>query len=735
MLLLAAAAAALGAVWFSGAALPLALGDPGAFVRWGTPVVSALRNLVAAGAVGCLVLAVGVLPRRLPVPRKASADDGAPRPGAQTEPTGQGEQPERPGEGAPPARTSRRDLSARQTVDADGRAYPTALLLAGGFAVAWTLVNALHLVLTYARAGRVPLDDPTFGDQLLSFVTEVTLGRSLLATTIIAACVAVLALAVATPTGAAWTLVLAVSAFAFQSATGHASQNSSHELALSSLFLHLLGAGVWIGALLGLALLAGRLGRDAAPAVRRFSVLAGWCLVAVGVSGLVSAALRVGSLDDLGSRYGLLVLVKVVLLGVLGGIGLAHRLAVVRRLEGAPSGRAVRAGIDGSPSGTGVLVGSTGADDGEAPAAVSPGPGRVRMLLWRLVVVELAVMGAVSGVASALASTPTPVPDEPPSAPTPAQIVTGHLLPPELTFEQWFVQWRWDVLIAFGCAAALFVYLRWVVRLRRRGDAWPVGRTVSWVIGVVVLVWTGNGGPAMYGHILFSAHMVQHMVLAMVIPMFLVLGAPVTLAMRALPARHDGSRGPREWILTIVHSRYGQFFANPVVAAVNFAGSMIVFYYSPAFEIALRTYAGHLAMTAHFLLAGYFFANALIGIDPGPRRIGYPQRLLVLFATMAFHAFFGVALMSGDLLLVPDWFGLLGREWGPSAIVDQQRGGALAWGIGEIPVLVLAVLVAVAWTRDDERTARRRDRKVERDGDVEMDEYNAMLERLGRGER
>ncbi len=654
VLLVAAVVAALAAVWFSGAALPLALGDPGAFVRWGTPVVSALRNLLAAGVVGSLVLAVGVLPRKAEAP------------------------------------------GPRQTAEVDGRAYPTALLLAGGFAVAWTLVGALHLALTYARAGRTRLDDPTFGDQLLSFATEVTLGRSLLATVIIAACVAVLALAVATPTGAAWTLALAVSAFAFQSATGHASQNSSHELALSSLFLHLLGAAVWIGALLGLALLAGRLGRDVAPAVRRFSVLAGWCLVAVGVSGIVSAVLRVGTLEDLGSRYGLLVLAKVVLLAVLGAIGLAHRLAVVRRLE-----------------------------EG----------GRVRVLLWRLVVVELAVMGAVSGVASALASTPTPVPDLPPAAPTPAQIVTGHLLPPELTFAQWFVQWRWDVLIAFGCAAALFVYLRWVVRLHRRGDAWPVGRTVSWVLGVVVLVWTGNGGPAMYGHILFSTHMVQHMVLAMVIPLFLVLGAPVTLAMRALPARHDGGRGPREWILTIVHSRYGQLFAHPVVAAVNFAGSMFVFYYSPAFEFALRTYAGHLAMTVHFLLAGYFFANALVGIDPGPRRIGYPQRLLLLFATMAFHAFFGVALMSGELLLVPDWFGLLGRDWGPSAIVDQQRGGALAWGIGEIPVLALAVLVAISWTRDDERTARRRDRKVERDGDIEMDEYNAMLERLGRGER
>lgn len=140
-------------------------------------------------------------------------------------------------------------------------------------------------------------------------------------------------------------------------------------------------------------------------------------------------------------------------------------------------------------------------------------------------------------------------------------------------------------------------------------------------------------------------------------------------------------------------------------------------------------------MVVHFTLAGYLFANALVGVDPGPRRPGYPQRLLLLFATMAFHAFFGVALVSGEVLLVPEWFGLLGRDWGPDALTDQQHGGAVAWGIGELPTLALAVAVAVAWARDDERTARRRDRRVDRDGDTELEEYNAMLARLAGQDR
>jgi putative copper resistance protein D len=327
------------------------------------------------------------------------------------------------------------------------------------------------------------------------------------------------------------------------------------------------------------------------------------------------------------------------------------------------------------------------------------------------------------------------VPETPPADPTPAYLLTGHPLPPEDTALNWLTQWRVEPITAAAALAGLVVYLRWVRRLHARGDRWPWPRAASWIAGMAVFAWVTQGGPNVYGHVLFSAHMVQHMLLVMVVPVLVVLGAPVTLALRALPARAatapgDASCGPREWLLALVHSRVARFFSHPIVAAVNFAGSMIVFYYSELFAWSLRTPEGHLFMVVHFSLAGYLFANALIGVDPGPNRPGYPQRLLLLFATMAFHAFFGVTLISGNELLVADWFGLMGRPWGPGALADQRIGGSIAWGIGELPTLALAIGVAVAWARDDERTARRRDRKVAREGDVEMDEYNAMLARL-----
>ncbi len=686
-------------VWFSGAALPALVLDPGPLVRWGLPVTETLGEVAAATTIGALVLAVCVLPRR---------EERAP--GAR-----------RPLRGGPAA---------------EGNAYPRTLLVAAWAAGVWTVAAVAQLVLSYANVAGTSVTAPSFGDELWLYVTQIPLGRTLGSVVVVAAVVTALSMVVRTPTGAAWTLVLGIVALWQLAQLGHAAGAAGHDLATSALFVHLVGAAVWIGALAALAVLVRVVGTDLAPAVARYSVIAGWCVAAVAVSGLVSGWLRLGSFAGLDTRYGALLVAKVVLLVTLAGLGLWHRRRTVAALAGRTSESVATATAGTGASSVGA-TGTAAVGTGSDPRANGTGgtlvAGATR-LFWRLVLVELAVMGAVSGVAVALASSAPPVPETPPADPTPAYRITGHPLPPELTASRWLTEWRWDLLLAFATVAGLVVYWRWVLRLRRRGDAWPWARTASWTAGLLIFGWTTNSGPATYGHILFSAHMIQHMVLAMVVPVFVALSAPVTLALRALPVRGahlsgDVSRGPREWLLVLVHSRVGQFFANPIVAAVNFVVSMLLFYYTGLFEWSLRSSVGHLFMVVHFSLAGYLFVNSMVGVDPGPKRLGYPQRLLALFATMAFHAFFGVSLVSGESLLVADWFGLMGRPWGPSAIADQQTGGAITWGIGELPTLALAIGVALAWSRDDDRTARQRDRRT-RDEDPELDAYNAMLKSL-----
>jgi len=213
----------------------------------------------------------------------------------------------------------------------------------------------------------------------------------------------------------------------------------------------------------------------------------------------------------------------------------------------------------------------------------------------------------------------------------------------------------------------------------------------------------------------------------------LVLGAPVTLALRSIRRRDDGSRGAREWILLLVHSRVATLLTHPVVAAVLFAASLWVFYYSPLFRWATFDHVGHEWMIFHFLIVGYLFVQTLIGIDPVGNQAPYPLRLVLLLATMALHAFFGLAIISTTGLFLSDWYGAMGRTWGAPPLVDQQAAGGIAWSVGEIPTVSLAITVAILWSRSDSREAKRRDRAADRDGDAELEAYNAMLsDRAGR---
>ena len=299
----------------------------------------------------------------------------------------------------------------------------------------------------------------------------------------------------------------------------------------------------------------------------------------------------------------------------------------------------------------------------------------------------------------------------------------------------WLNVWHTDWLWVAVALLAVGLYVRWVLRLRRRGDRWPMWQTLLWVLGWALFVYAMCGAPGVYGRIMFSWHMVMHMTIAMIVPLLLVPAAPITLALRALPARRDKTLGPRELILAVLHSRYLQVVANPVVAAVIFFFSLATFYFTPLFFYALATHTGHVLMTVHFLLSGYLFTWVLIGTDPGPRRWPPLVLLVVLFATISFHAFLGVVITDSATLLAPDFYTELGLGWLPDPLADQRLGGAFAWGSGEFPTVILAIIVAIQWMRQDRRESARLDRQAERDNDAELTAYNETLAKLAARER
>jgi cytochrome c oxidase assembly factor CtaG/putative copper export protein len=561
-------------------------------------------------------------------------------------------------------------------------------------------------VLTIASAAtgffHLQTDDPgpvtfnsQYGDNLSRYVTTVGEGQAWLATTLIAACLTVLCFAVRNQTVIGLLAVAAILTMIPMALQGHAGDTASHDAATTSLWLHIVFAAVWVGGLLTIVLVRRTLDEGRVQAViARYSTLALICFLVVAASGYVNAQIRVATWANLLTPYGILVLVKVFALGALGIFGIFQRRFLIGKLTRAVTGAA--------------------------------------KYFWFFVAGELAFMGLAEGTASALAITTDPqleVPASQLSNPTPAELLTGAHLPAAPTIERYFTGLNpdllWILLVGFG----LFFYLAGVWRLHRRGDTWPLHRTVLWILGMLVLLYVTSGGVNVYEKYLFSAHMIAHMVLTMAIPVLLVPSAPITLALRAIHKREDGSRGAREWILLAVHSRPFSFFANPIVAAVLFASSLWIFYYTPLFSWATTDHVGHEWMIVHFLIVGYLFVSSLIGVDPGPARPPYPMRLLILLGTMAFHAFFGLALITSTGLLSADWYGAMG--WGPTlpALGDQQLAGGIAWSIGEIPTLALAILVAFMWGRSDARESKRYDRKAERDGDAELNAYNEMLAR------
>lgn len=315
-------------------------------------------------------------------------------------------------------------------------------------------------------------------------------------------------------------------------------------------------------------------------------------------------------------------------------------------------------------------------------------------------------------------------------------LVLGYEFPGAPSPLRMLTFWRFDTFLSVGGLLLAAVYLAGVVRLRRRGDRWPVGRTVSWLAGCVALVFATGSGVRAYGSAMFSIHMVEHMTLNMFVPVLLVLGAPVTLALRVLPSAAPGAPpGPREWIVRAVHSPFTAFLSNPITAFVLFVGSLYAVYFTPLFDTLVLYHWGHELMSLHFLITGYLFYWGIIGVDPGPRRLPFIGRLALLFATMPFHAFFGIAMMTRTTAVGGDYYATMALPWISDLTDDQHLGGAIAWGAGEVPLVMVVIALVTQWARQDKRTSASSDDS--NDGydpgyDDDTDAHNNMLRELAR---
>lgn len=561
-------------------------------------------------------------------------------------------------------------------------------------ALTWALATGLSIIATLANILGTDLSGALDPTSMRSFISQITLGKYMFAQLCLALLVASVAIRIKGVAGANALLLLSLAAIIAPVFESHSASSGSHALAIGSLVVHVVAISLWVGGLVAITFLKSD---DRAIALPRFSALALWAAIAVSASGTANAWARLNFQSAWSSDYARLVFLKILLTAALIFFGYLNR----RQLKGSLK-------LNGKQ-------------------------------LGRLLSVEVLIMTITTFVGSKL-STMQPPARAVSTQFDPGLAVAGIATPPPPNLWRLISLYDPDALMIGVLVTAVALYIRGVIILTRRGDKWPVGRTVAFALGISAIDYATSGGLGVYAKFSFEYHMIAHMLLGMVAPIGIVLGAPITLALRTLPqGRTSEERGVRGTLIALLHSKPAAVFTNPVSALALFDGSLFVLYMTPLFGNLMQSHLGHLVMSVHFLLAGILFFHVIIGIDPNPRKVPHIVRIVILFAAMSIHAFFAVALLSTTTMLDQGYFASLQTPWNLDLLADQRAAGSVAWAMGEIPILLALVATFIQWMRDDSRETKRIDRNEARMAAMgepdELAKYNAYLSSLAEQDR
>lgn len=553
-------------------------------------------------------------------------------------------------------------------------------------ALIWSVLALMQMFFVLANVLGITLSQAVNPAVFATYAGDIPATRALMVMALLAFVVAFGAFITSTIGAQAGWLLVALVAVALPVLGGHGAGLGDHALAITSGVAHILAAVVWIGGLMALALHAMRRDGSVQRSLQRFSAIAIVAITLLAVSGVANAYTRLDTITELiTTGYGQVVLAKALIIICLGAMGWVMRDRLVAK------------------------VGKSG--------GVS--------LFARIAGLELAIMAVAVGLGVTLASS------APPRLQTAfnsfGETLLGFAYPPPPTVLTVGLGFRLEPLfLTLGLVGAA-LYCIGVARLRARGDKWPWGRLIAWLLGIGIMIWCTNAGIATYSQVSVGLHMFQHMTMTMLAPIMLVLGAPATLALRALKPSHGNERGPREWLMWFLHSWITRILTNPFYVFFIYVLGLYGLYMTPLFGWLMGSHAGHVFMQFHFLAAGYLFYWVLIGIDPRPKPLPYWGRLLMLMLALSVHGFFAVAMMMASTPLASEWYGVVQPEWIVDPLRDTLIGAQVAWGLSEIPTVIVLIVIAVQWSRSDEREAKRFDRQADRDNDSELTEYNARF--------
>jgi putative copper resistance protein D len=556
-------------------------------------------------------------------------------------------------------------------------------------ALVWVLGQGLNILTTLANILGTSLSGALDPTSLRSFVSQIDLGKYMFVQLVLALLICTAVSRIRTVAAANALLLLSIVAVIAPIFASHSASSGSHSLAIGSLVVHVVALTFWVGGLIAITVLSAT---DRAIALPRFSSMSIWAVIAVVVSGSANAWARLNFQSAWSSNYARLVILKVLLTAGLIYLGYLNR----RHLSG---------------------------------------KWQISLKnLTRLLIIEVTIMLVTVLIGSRLSNLQPPSRGES-AILDPGLAIAGITTPAAPNIWRVLSLYDPDALMIGVLITAVALYIKGVVILSRRGDKWPIGRTVAFALGISVIDYATSGGLGVYAKFSFEYHMIAHMALGMIAPIGIVLGAPITLALRTLPqGRNQEERGVRGTLIALLHSKPAGIVTNPVVILALFDGSLFVLYMTKLFGNMMQSHLGHLVMNVHFLLAGILFFHVIIGIDPNPRKVPHIVRIVILFAAMSIHAFFAIALISTSTVIDQGYFASLQTPWNLDLLADQHAGGSIAWAMGEIPILMALVATFIQWMRDDKRETKRIDRNETRLAAMgepdELAQYNAYLTSL-----
>lgn len=556
-------------------------------------------------------------------------------------------------------------------------------------ALGTSLVALLEVPLVMSDVSGTPFTETLNPDMLGIALDQVSTAQVWLITAIIGAVVGVGGIVSRRWAGQPVLFMLAVGMLVPLGMEGHSASGGDHDYGTNSLLWHLLFMSLWVGGLFGLIAHSRRLGPDMGMAVRRYSSVAMLAIVGMAISGVINAAIRLELSDWLTTRYGLIITTKAVLTVVLALFGYAHRAITIPRLAEKPR------------------------------------------LFVRVAAIEVLVMAATIGVAITMGRTPPPPPRDPNL--NAMQLRLGYELYDAPSLLGIWTHFRFDIMFGtIGLALALG-YLWAVHRVHARGLSWSRSRTAWWLAGTLGMTITMSTGIGLYMPAMYSMHMLAHMVLSMVIPLFMVLGAPLTLLLEAYPSGEPGTPGVHDWVVALMHSKTLKVVTYPAFNVIQFLVLFYGMYMSFDFyQFAISEHAGHVLMNFVFLISGYMYFWEVTGPDYLPGRKPTPIRLVVLFISLPLHMYMGVYLMQLNAILGEEFYRSLSLPWAVDLLTDQRAGGGVAWGFGQFPLVIVFGKLFVDWLREDRSEAVRHDAKADLDDDADMAEYNRMLAELSK---